>query len=97
MSTTLIREDRIRDISDALAEFEIKVRNRNTVHLLDVNTTAEDFICGLFNRIYGYSLHNLNSVEQQNYPGIDLGSVNDGVAVQVTSDGSRDKIQHTIN
>lgn len=97
MSTTLIREDRIRDISDALAEFEIKVRNRNTVHLLDVNTTAEDFICGLFNRIYGYSLHNLNSVEQQNYPGIDLGSVNDGVAVQVTSDGSRDKIQHTID
>lgn len=97
MSTSLIREDYIREISDALAEFEIKVRNRNTIHLLDVNTTAEDFICGLFNRIYGYSLHNLNSIVQQNYPGIDLGSANDGVAVQVTSDGSRNKIQHTID
>lgn len=97
MSTTLIREDRIREISDALSEFEVKVRNRNTIHLLDVNTTAEDFICGLFNRIYGYSLHNLNALEQQNYPGIDLGSANDGVAVQVTSDGSRNKIQHTID
>ena len=93
----MIREDYIREISDALAEFEVKVRNRNSIHLFDVNTEAEDFICGLLNRIYGYSLHNLNTIVQQNYPGIDLGSTNDGIAVQVTADGSKKKIQHTID
>lgn len=93
----LIRGEIIKTISDALGEFEYKVRNRNSIHLYDVNTESEDFVCGLINRIYGYSLTNLNSTVQQNFPGIDLGSTDDGIAVQVTTDNKREKIQHTLD
>ena len=97
MSSVFIREEYIKVISDVLAEFQVKVSNRNALHFYDVDIASEEFICGLLNLIYGYSLANLNTAIQQNYPGIDLGSSEDRIAVQVTADSGHDKIQRTIN
>lgn len=93
----MTRKNSIESIVDALTEFESKIENNNAIHFFDIDTVSEDFICGLMNRIYGWSLTNLNSTIQQNYPGIDLGSASDGIAVQVTADCSRDKIQRTLD
>ena len=97
MSISMTRKNSIESIVDALTEFESKIENNNAIHFFDIDTVSEDFICGLMNRIYGWSLTNLNSTIQQNYPGIDLGSASDGIAVQVTADCSRDKIQRTLD
>lgn len=92
----LKREKYLRTIEAVLSDFELRVQNLNSLHLFDVNTISEDFMCGLLNNIYGYSLKNLNA-QRSNYPGIDLGSKEDGIAVQVTSDGTRSKINKTLN
>lgn len=91
----LKREEYKKEIITALTELVLKIQNLNVAHFYDANTVAEDFFCGLLNRLYSWSLQNMNYLKS-NYPGIDLGSVKDGLAVQVTSDGNRAKIQRTI-
>lgn len=91
----LKREEYEKGIITALTEIELKIKNLNAAHFYDANTVAEDFYCGFLNRLYGYSLQNMNNI-QANYPGIDLGSIKDGIAVQVTADGKRSKIADTI-
>ena len=91
----LKREEYEKGIITALTEIELKIKNLNAAHFYDANTVAEDFFCGLLNRLYGYSLQNMNNI-QANYPGIDLGSKKDGIAVQVTADGKRPKIEDTL-
>ena len=96
MSSILFnREEYIKDIEDSFTKLELRIQNLNSLHLFDINTIAEDFICGLMNTMYGYSLENLN-IHNTNYPGIDLGSEKDRIAIQVTSDGGRRKIDETI-
>ena len=70
----------------------------------DINYKAlEETVRRLLNLIYGYNLINLNRL-QKNYPAIDLGDSNaelpdgkKGIAVQVTSTTSREKVRHTIH
>ena len=91
----LKREEYEKGIITALTEIVLKTKNLNAAHFYDTNNVAEDFYCGFLNRLYGYSLHNMNNL-QANYPGIDLGSKKEGIAVQVTADGKRSKIEKTI-
>ncbi len=91
----LKREEYVKGIITALTEIVLTIKNLNAAHFYDANTVAEDFFCGFLNKLYGYSLHNMNNI-QTNYPGIDLGSKKDGIAVQVTADGKRPKIAYTI-
>lgn len=92
----LKREEYIKRISSELSRFQTELEMNNTAGLFDGNHTAEDFICGLLNLIYGCQLENQNH-RQKNAAAVDLTDQTNRFAVQVTSDNSRGKIQSTID
>jgi hypothetical protein len=63
--------------------------------LTDLNIHCEDFVKGILNRIYGYKLDNLNK-ENSNFPGLDLGDETSGIAYQITSTKTTEKVEHTL-
>lgn len=89
------KEHYLRIICEKLAMYQSTISLRNSNRLFDINIAAEDFVCGLLNQVYGFHLMNLNS-KAKNYPGIDLGDIDNGIAVQVTSDNSRKKVKNTL-
>ena len=56
---------------------------------------VEEFYRELLNRAFGYQLKNMNRVKG-NYPGIDLADDAAGVAVQVTTTETAEKVRHTL-
>ena len=56
---------------------------------------VEEFYRELLNRAFGYQLKNMNR-EKGNYPGIDLADDAAGVAVQVTTTETAEKVRHTL-
>lgn len=56
---------------------------------------SEDLYCDLLNTALGYDLQNMNWVED-NFPAIDLGDDDEGLAVQVTSTGTAEKVRKTL-
>lgn len=89
-------QDYQKRIADKLAFLESKLKQYGCLHLYDENIAMEDVICRLLNLFYGYELVNLN-IQKENYPGIDLGDKKNRLAVQVTSNSSRDKVKETIH
>lgn len=83
-------------ITEKLSWLKNYIELNNIISLNDINIISEDFFCTLLNLVYGYNLINLNK-EVSNYPGIDLGDVNQSIAVQVTSNRTRKKVQQTLN
>lgn len=83
-------------IIEKLSVYKNSISMNNAISLYDLNISAEDFVCGLLNMVYGLNLVNLNQ-EEMNYPGIDLGDAHNRVAVQVTSDNSKVKVQKTLD
>src|SRR5262249_41285205 len=62
----------------------------------DINRVAEYILLPILKEVYNYSqLRNLNE-ETGNYPGIDLADDDAGVAIQVTSTRSLEKVKHTL-
>lgn len=90
------RKRNIDTIIDMLSIYKHTISMRGSINLHDINISAEDFVCELLNRVYGYQLKNLNR-ERTNNPGIDLGDTVNGIAVQVTSDNRREKVKETLN
>jgi len=68
----------------------------NASGLSDVNIYSETFLIPLLNPIWGCDLQNLNTYDDQNHPGIDLGDKVGRIAIQVTSTTVRSKITKTI-
>lgn len=61
-------------------------------------TIAEDVVCPVLSVLYDLSnLDNLNVSEHQNYPAIDLGDDKSGVAFQITSQVTTNKIESTLD
>ena len=91
----IVRENCLKNIADSLAFLEkvIELRNEESFH--DLNIAAETFYADLINLFQGWKLVNANNI-QKNIPGIDLIDVENKIAIQVTSDNSREKITHTI-
>jgi hypothetical protein len=92
----LRREQILERISLSLATLRSYIDLKGLIHLFDTHIIAEDFMANLLNLIFDYSLQNLNYIHL-NQPGIDLGDPDSGIAVQVTADKSRRKIQDTID
>lgn len=63
----------------------------------DIATDAENFFAGLFNRLYGWKLLNLNVIEGKNFPAIDLGDKTCRAAIQVTAENGFDKVRRTVD
>ena len=89
------RENIFKEIENYLTFIQLKLKNRNSLNLQDINIMAEDFFKDLFNIIFGYNLKNINQ-STQNAPSIDLYDDENKIAIQVTSDNSREKINKTI-
>jgi len=92
----LRREELLERISLSLATLRSYIDLKGLIHLFDTHIIAEDFMANLLNLVFGYNLQNLNYIHL-NQPGIDLGDSDSGIAVQVTADKSRRKIQETID
>ena len=85
----------LKEVAGSLALLSKEVAILNAVNLYDINIVAEDFFPGLLNLIYGYNLKNANYLEK-NAPAIDLFDNVNKISIQVTSDNSSKKINHTI-
>lgn len=91
----LNKEVYLKEVARSLALLSNEVTILNAVNLYDINIVAEDFFPGLLNLVYKYELKNANYLEK-NAPAIDLFDRINRIAVQVTSDNSSKKINHTI-
>lgn len=83
-------------IASQLGRLKATVATLNSVHFFDINVAAEDFFAKLLNAVYGYSLLNLNH-NDLNKAAIDLGDSAARIAVQVTSQRTKPKIQKTVD
>lgn len=91
----LTRQKLISEINSKLAWIKASVELNCSLNLLDCNIHMEHFLIGLLNRVYGYSLVNLNA-EESNFISIDLGDREKRIAIQVTSDNTSTKIKETL-
>jgi hypothetical protein len=92
------KEGLISSISNNLAFSSKSTALKNVIGLFDSNRVAQDFFVGLLSLIFGYKdlkeLDKLNDIT--NYPAIDLGSEQNRVAFQITTQNDSAKIKDTI-
>ena len=91
----LAKEQLINDIRSALAIFQHFVRPGGALNLTDTNVQAEDFVAGLLNAVFGWSLVGTNK-EAANFPCIDLIDAKGRLGVQVTSEQGSEKLAGTL-
>lgn len=82
-------------VVEMLTQWVTAVKLRNALNYTDINRTAEDLALRLLNAAYDYNLKNLNW-ELPNYPAVDLGDQNKGIAFQVTASVDLNKIKKTL-
>lgn len=92
----LLRERYINDVVNRLSWISTTVNLRNSLNLYDIDIHSESLFCELLNLVFGYHLENLNYA-QKNYTSIDLGDRENRIAVQVTAQNTRTKIQETLD
>lgn len=85
----------IGQIIDELTAVSHQVQSRAGLQLYDLNKYLEDFIKDILNIVLGYNLKNLNE-ERSNNPGLDLGDEKEGVAFQITSTKTSEKVNETL-
>lgn len=91
----LTRQTLSEQIGDQLVFLKCKIIIMNKQGLYDTNIYAQDILCRLYNTIFGFQLKNLNK-EKTTVEGIDLGDIENRIAVQVTSENNSTKIKETI-
>ncbi len=92
----MLRKKELLDkIAGKLAHLKACVELHNELRYFDLNIACEDFFASLLNCVYGYSLTNLN--HDHNSVAIDLGDSANQIAVQVTSERRKAKVQSTID
>jgi hypothetical protein len=89
------RQKLIDEISEQLAILNHKVKLQNGLNLTDLNIHAENFFRDLLNLLFGFRLCNCNA-DSHNAAAIDLRDDDNRIAIQVTSNSRREKIQSTV-
>lgn len=92
----LTREQLLKRIAYHLSHLSASAEILGKMHFFDLNIAAEHFYQQFLNQVYGYRLANLNH-DQLNAAAIDLADQAIGLAVQVTSQRSAQKIQKTLD
>jgi hypothetical protein len=95
-SGPLREESLVKEISWLFATLRGYAEDMGIAGLYDFNVIAQDFIAKLLNLVFGWRLINMDYLHR-NQPGIDLGDHGNGIAVQVTAERERRKIQNTID
>ena len=74
----------------------IEIKMSNAISFYDINKVSENLCQKILNKLYGYSLKNMN-YEKSNFPGIDLGDdTNSLIAFQITSRKDSCKIKESL-
>ncbi|WP_246431737.1 SMEK domain-containing protein [Paenibacillus endophyticus] len=89
-----MRQKELDDIMKGLSLLQYYIKfSSNKLDIHTTNKQCESFFAGLFNLMYGYNLKTL----KKNYPAIDLKDKVNKFAVQITSNGLKDKLKYTVN
>lgn len=83
------------EITRYLAWFTSQVKIENKNGNFDINKYAEGFFIPILNEIYKRNFERLEFIKQ-NYPAIDLGSKDNQISIQVTSEIGYDKIINSL-
>lgn len=75
--------------------FRSDVQTFSALSLTNINKHSENFIKRLLNLTYNYELDNLNK-GKSNFPGIDLGDSDEGIAYQISATKKSEKIDETL-
>ncbi|MGF7496195.1 ABC-three component system protein [Lactococcus lactis] len=89
-------QDYYNNISTKLAILEVRIKNNSKLNILDLNVHSENFYRDLLNIIYDLELVNANG-NVSNYAAIDLIDDRNKILYQVSSTGTRQKIENTLN
>jgi len=85
-------------IASLLGAFVQTVINHGAMNRTDLKSVSEVIVLPLLSEVFELrGLKSLNATEQINFPAIDLGDENVGVAIQVTSDPTSEKIKETLS
>ena len=79
-------------IRDRLSYIKSKVEDDSKQYFYDINKRAEYIFMNILNATYGYALKNGNDIKP-NFPTIDLLDTANKIAIQVTSDTSKNKVK----
>ncbi|MDV6033171.1 MAG: SMEK domain-containing protein [Phycisphaera sp. RhM] len=90
------RQKLIDEISEQLAILTHKIKLQNGINLTDLNIHAENFFRDFLNLLHGFQLRNCNA-ENPYEAAIDLRDEAKRIAIQVTANSRREKIQSTID
>ena len=93
----MTREQILNKIREELAIFETEIRLANSADEYDINRHSETMLIPILDIVFSCSFQNLNYTEKKNYPAIDLGDPEKGLAVQVTSTGTRRKVTDCLD
>lgn len=85
----------IGEVIDELSAIAAQVSMRNTLGMTDLSIFAENFFRDLLNAVHDILLVNLNK-DRSNAPGLDLGDEACGLAIQVTSTMTAQKVNETL-
>lgn len=83
-------------IIKCLVDLERQTIFFNKAGRFDLNKDAEEFYRGLLNLFFGWNLKHLNTEKDPNYEGADLGDIQKGIAVQITSENDAGKVHRSI-
>jgi hypothetical protein len=82
-------------INEKIAILRTEITQSGKRGVLNIHKQCENLVKHLLNHTYGYELINLN-VPITNFPGLDLGDENIGIAYQVSSDKTSGKVDDTL-
>lgn len=91
----LSRTQKLHEIISIFSYFSSTIKIQNQVGLNDDNKIAEPIFIELLNKIYGFSLRDLNN-ERSNHAAIDAADDQLGIAVQITSNRTKKKKDETF-
>jgi len=92
----LKKEKLIKAITRQIIILKDYIKATNNTGLTDANRIIQSIIADLINEIKGLNLIDLDNIKT-NHPAIDLGDINAGICIQVSSNIDSSKINNTIS
>lgn len=92
----MLNTDKNQNLIVWFATLSSVVQTFSAQQLYDLNKYSEAFFAKLFTLLLKIEFTQMDLISK-NYPAIDLGSKNNTLSIQVTSNLDKDKIHHTIN
>jgi WD40 repeat protein len=86
----------INRIRTLISRWVVEIEAYNAESLYDINKVSENIALHLLNLIFNLKLEDLNKINK-NFPAVDLGDYENGIAYQVTSRIDKAKITHSID